>query len=120
MELLNCQNCGKEAKKTQYCKYCGTKISDATKWCGNCGAKIDDIVSEGNRFKKNIIMHLIIGFILFFIGYGGIHECDECGKISIVAYYDINYNEDKATLCGTCAKDYWDSLNYRIYRIRHF
>lgn len=67
--------------------------------------------------KKLLV--LIIGMILLLVltACGKEYICQDCGKTTRKAYYDMAASESQV-MCEDCARQYWMPLDYENYRVK--
>ena len=67
--------------------------------------------------KKLAVLFVSATLVLSFLSAcGKEYICNECGKTTSKAYYDLATIEEQV-MCEDCARRYWMPLDYENYRV---
>ena len=67
--------------------------------------------------KKIFIIFIGTVLLLTLSSCGKEYTCNECGKTTSKAYYDMAAIEEQV-MCEDCAHQYWMPLDYEKYRVK--
>ena len=67
--------------------------------------------------KKLVVILIGAVLLLALSSCGKEYTCNECGKKTSKAYYDLSAIEEQV-MCEDCARQYWMPLDYRNYRVK--
>lgn len=72
---------------------------------------------RGREMKKLVVILIGAVLLLSLSSCGKEYTCNECGKKTSKAYYDLSAIEEQV-MCEDCARQYWMPLDYRNYRVK--